>query len=146
MLIIAVMLTLQITQWLTLHGLRQQKQLIEQRLTPFNQLSCEQKKLEDELPSLEKTVTTIEHAQPDQDLFLSLFNAIQALLGPTGSVESLALNGKKIELTIGLASVKTAQEFMDKLAQLPAVNSVELGSIHKGATQLLFAINGTLAS
>ncbi len=141
---LALMATLQIMQWFTLHNVRQEKQLIEKRLAPFNQLNGETKKLENELPALEKTVKKMEQAKQAQDPFMQLFHSIHTILGTTGSVESLSITKKQLELTISCANVKTAQEFMDKLAQNPAISSIDLSSIRKGATQLLFAITGTL--
>lgn len=142
--VLSITFFLQLQQWVTLHHINQEKQLLEKKLAPFNQISGSQQKLQDELPSLEKTVRIMEHAQPQQDRFLGIYQSIRTLLGAGGSLESLTLTGKKLELTIGLASVKAAQQFIDQLAQVPTMSSLELGSIRKGATHLLFTITGTL--
>jgi Tfp pilus assembly protein PilN len=142
---IAVMFTLQIMQWTTMSAVCREKLRLEKQLAPFNQLVTEKKKLEEELPVLEKTVLKMERAKQIQDPFFVLFNAIHTFLGAAGSIESLAITKKKLEITISASSVKTAQEFMYKLAQLPSVSLLDLSSIHRGTTQLLFNINGKLA-
>lgn len=143
-LIILGMLTLQTIQWNALHKTKTNRLCIEQGLSPLDRVSCEKKNFNDELPVLEKTACIIEKAQPDQDPFLSLYHTVCSLIG-TGSLEALSCAGKKVELSLALASVKAAQSFIDKLADLPVVSSVNLGAIRKGPGGLIFSIEAQLA-
>ena len=141
---LATIITLQTMQWVTLRNLRQEKQRIEKQLAPLDLLVIEKQKLEKEIPSLEKRVYIMENTQPSQDQFLNLFNAIYALIGAAGSIESLSIAHKKLELTINLASIKAAQDFIEKLAALPIINTIDLDSIRKGGSTFIFSITGTL--
>jgi hypothetical protein len=143
--VICIMAILQIKQWTALRALRQEKLSLEKRVAPLSQFSCSKQKLQDELPALEKAVNVVERTHPQHDLFLELYQSIRTLLGTNGSLESLTLAKKKLELTIGVGSVKAAQKFLDQLAQTPTVSSLELEAIHKGATNLLCSITGTLS-
>ena len=135
---------LQINQWNKLKSIEEEKSFHTKKVNKLSSVVEEKNELEKEETFLKNKLEKIERVQNNPHTHFEIFNTINTALQHTGSLESLNLLQKKLEITILCQDIKEATRFMKTMIELPSISSLQIVSIHPKAHQLCFKLLGNL--
>lgn len=139
---IAIVLVLQIQQWKVLQKVTKEKAFHTKRMALFNAVLEKKRTLKDQQKLLKKRVDKINGIQNNMPPSFTLFAAIDKALGETGTLESLTTAHNKVDMVINCQTIKKATRFMQRIAELPSIASLDLVAIHPQGQRFLFTITG----
>ena len=143
--VFSIITFLQIKQWNRLHRIKKEKSFHTQKISTLNSVLEEKMELEKKETLIRKKLNKINKAQNNPHIYFETFNAINNALLNRGSLESLNMFRKQINLTVCCLNIKEATRFMQGMIELPYVSSLQLVSIYPKANLLSFKMSGKLA-
>jgi len=143
--IVSLVIFLQFKQWNSLQSVKKEKAARTKKVARLGSILQEKSELEKIEVIARKKLEKIEKVKNNPHTYFEIFNEINQTLRGVGSLESLSMFQKNLELTISCASIKEATRFMQSITELPFVSSLELVSIHPKASLFSFKMSGKLA-